>query len=53
MRNLVAHNKDVITKNEVDDSIIYKPEGLNELGKQMKIFFQAYEVLAKKVSEIK
>lgn len=53
MRNLIAHNKDVVSKNEDDDSIVYLPEGLNALAKQMKVFFQAYEVLAKNVKSKK
>lgn len=51
MRNLVAHNKDVVSKKEDEDSIVYLPKGLNVLAEQMKAFFKAYEILAKKVKK--
>ena len=49
LRNLLAHNKDVISHSSRNGNIIYNSNGLQDFADQMKAFFYAYEILAKSV----
>ncbi|MGV8964057.1 MAG: hypothetical protein ACOH2V_11850 [Candidatus Saccharimonadaceae bacterium] len=53
LRNLLAHNKDVISHSNKKGSIIYNSERLQDFANQMKVFFYAFDILAQGVDNQK